>query len=103
PPPPRHLVAQAGVLLLASEQLLPGGRPLLATHDLVIGHHLSLPVQVIFADERCAAGRTYEHDHSSWWCRGRESTRAGARVPGGVFQLRVPRLLGARLIRREAP
>jgi len=42
---------------------------------------------------RCAAGRTYEHDHSSWWCRGRESTRAGARFPRGVFQLRGPGLL----------
>jgi hypothetical protein len=38
-PPPRELVTQAGVLLLASEQLLAGSCPLLATHDLVIGHH----------------------------------------------------------------
>jgi len=38
-PLPRQLVAQAGVLLLAGEQLLAEGCPLLATHDLVIGHH----------------------------------------------------------------
>jgi hypothetical protein len=31
--------------------------------------------------------RTDEHDHSSWWCRGRESTRASAQVPRRVFDL----------------
>src|SRR5262245_25753323 len=29
--------------------------------------------------------RRHEHDHSPWWCRGRESARAGARVPRGLF------------------
>ena len=37
-PLPGQLVAQPGVLLLAREQLVAGGRPLLAAHDLVIGH-----------------------------------------------------------------
>jgi hypothetical protein len=41
-PLPCQLVTQAGVLLLPSEQLLAGGRPILATHDLVIGHHVLL-------------------------------------------------------------
>ena len=37
-PPPRQLVGLPCVLLLACEQLCAGGGPLLAAHDLVIGH-----------------------------------------------------------------
>src|ERR1041385_1946744 len=37
---PRELVAEARVLLLADEQLLAGGSPLLARSDRVVGHRL---------------------------------------------------------------
>jgi hypothetical protein len=45
--------------LLASGQLPASSRPLLANHDLVIGHRALLSAVVLSAAERCATGHGY--------------------------------------------
>ncbi len=44
--------------------------------------------------------RVREHDHPSWWCRGRESAWADARVPRGALGPRDVRPLTSHVIRR---